>query len=349
MCCRKTLFETRRHGSFFWPRQTRNSFLVLCSAVLAGCSSGTFSDPFPPPVDPPVEPPPPAVSEVLLFSIVDGPDGEGQPFLAQYVGTREYRPSVDSPSLIDGGVVVFENGVELGSFTFDENFFLGSNANLNFFAQGPSGVGKNADVLSAGEGEAYYDFVSFAEIQDVYVSGCSEYGCAVIKDIGYEYFLFGYETENASPNYSATYTGEWRGELLLIGEAGVDFNQGYHVEGPAHIEVDFGPTTMSGTLFADSVFSNQRYSWCSNCINLADIDLEPSVIDGATTVGTASTTLSAVSPDDRLEGTYEASFFGPDAEEVGGMIYLNEDNSHLGGVDPDPSTEIVLYGVFVGQ
>ena len=344
MRCHKKIFENRCHDSLFWPRQKTNIYLGLCLAVLAGCTSGTFSDPSPP-VDPPVEPPPPAAKQVLLFSIIDGPDKAGQPFLAHYVGAREYDPSVDPPSLVDGGVVVFENGVQLGSFKFDGVFFQGSNANYNFFAQSPSGVGKNADVLSAGEGDAYYEFVSFAEIQDVYVAGCGEYGCSVIKDIGYEYFLFGYPTENPSPNYSASYAGEWRGEVLFIGATGVDFNNGFHVQGPANLEVDFVNLTLSGTLTSELVLANQRYSWCVNCIGLGDITLEPAAITGATTVGNATTTLSA----NNLKGTYEASFFGPDAEEVGGMVYLTEDNSHLGGVDPDPNTTIVLYGVFVGR
>ena len=295
-----------------------------------------------------VPPPPPAL---LLFSVNDAYLPDGRAMNGRAVGVARGDTSVAPPRSVYRLALVRQDAVELDgrfSLTMDDYRSISADGWM-FFIGGPPTNGPDdfqISVLAAGEGGAAQSYVSMADALTLEFTPCGLYCTPTLTRLTQDYFVFGW-SEYPPPTSGAplSYSGIWRGSFArtVYGEA---MPGHIKVSGEAHLSVRPDSGTMTGRLVPVRVVNG-------NGGGTLDLDMSDVVLSGTSTgsafEGTAEASLNYVSPDDRLVGTFQAALYGPNHEEIGGVMTLDEDYSHIGGADPNTALDVTLIGAFVGR
>lgn len=333
--------------------------------ALAGCSGGSSAAPpssGDPPTGPPSLPPPDPVPVALqLFSVEGNQLGDEQRFDGFYILALSGQPL---PEVNKGSenIWVYEDRLHpidarefdgaqivwVGSRSYDYSekdgfqlFESWTSTTLPYWPYFSSGSGWEAAVLSSGEGDAVFDYVSLFETEDQY------FDVGFLGTSSSRFLVFGFETLTPMTEGKPSFLGPWRGQIVTGGPGGVGLNGGYNVSGQSWITVDFVTGEVSGIMTPDTITaaSSSYGPKPVSEINLSAVSFLGTT-DGAFFNGTATATVSILDPVDSMSGTITGAFYGPGAEEVGGVFEMTEPGVR-GFTNPDPY--VALIGAFAGR
>lgn len=294
---------------------------------------------------------PPPEPAILLFSVNDAYYPSGQGFNGHAVRAAAGDTTVAGPQYVYRLAVVHANSVDIDgrhNLTMDDYWSINSDGFMFFIGGDPaSGVPEfQTFVMTSGEGTAEYQYVSMADALTYEIIPCDAYCIPTLHRLSQDYYVFGrFEYPVPGSGAELTYEGRWLSAFLREIDGQIA-PTAIEASGSAVFSVLPDSGTMTGRLTPLRVVSG-------NTGSTVDLDLSDIVLVGTAAgngiEGTAEASLDFYSPDDRLVGTFSASLYGPDRSEIGGVMTLYEDYSHIGGVDPQPLADISLIGAFIGR